>query len=83
MYISQTVQYKIRNDLNNATDHYESCFIEIENKDHSNVIIGVIYRAHTSIYDFINEINPMLENISNENKNTYIMGDFNIDLLKE
>lgn len=83
MYISQTVKYKVRSDLNNATDHYESCFIEIENNDHTNVIIGVIYRAHTSIYDFITEINPMLENISNENKNTYIMGDFNIDLLKE
>ena len=33
-----------------------------------NSLIGVIYRAHTAIDDFINDIDPILQTISNEKK---------------
>ena len=82
MYISEKVRYKLRKDLCCANSNYESCFIEIENKNKKNAIIGVIYRAHTSIDNFVNDIDPVVQKINAEKKLFYIMGDFNIDLLK-
>ncbi len=43
----------------------------------------MVYRAHTSINDFIHEIDEIYSKLSSENKILYIMGDFNLDLLKE
>ena len=83
MYISKKVKYKIRNDLCNANSNYESCFVEIERKNAKNIIVGVLYRAHTSVDNFTSDIDIVLNKIGIENKMTYIMGDFNIDLLKD
>ena len=44
--------------------------------------MGVIYRAHTSIDNFIGDIDPVFKKLNDEKKQIYIMGDFNIDLLK-
>ena len=41
-----------------------------------------MYRAHTAIDDFVSEIDPILKVLNSEKKQIYIMGDFNIDLLK-
>ena len=81
MYISEELKYKLRTDLCQANPNYESCFIEIENKN-KNVIVGVVYRAHTPIDSFMKDIEPIYRKINSENKHVYIMGDFNIDLLK-
>ena len=45
--------------------------------------MGVIYRAHTSIDIFNTDVNHVLQILSKENKNYYLLGDFNIDLLKD
>ena len=71
MFISEELKYKLRTDLCQANSNYESCFIEIENKN-KNVIVRVVYRAHTSIDGFISDIEPK----------HVLMGDFNIDLLE-
>ena len=47
-----------------------------------NIIIGVVYRSHTAIDNFIHDIEPIYADINSENKHVYVMGDFNIDLLK-
>ena len=47
-----------------------------------NVIVGVVYRAHTSIDDFIKDIEPIYKKLNSEKKHFYEMGDFNIDLLE-
>ena len=52
MFISGELKYKLRTDLCQANSNYEPCFIEIENKN-KNVIVGVVYSAHTSIDSFI------------------------------
>ena len=41
-----------------------------------------IYRAHTSIDDFIVDNEPTYQKLNSEKKHFYVMGDFNIDLLK-
>ena len=62
MFISEELKYKLRTDLCQANSNYESCFIEIENKN-KNVIVGVVYRAHTSIDSFISDIEPIYRKI--------------------
>jgi endonuclease/exonuclease/phosphatase family metal-dependent hydrolase len=48
-----------------------------------NIVIGVIYRPpNAKMETFQNAINKILEKIEKENKICYLMGDFNIDLLK-
>ena len=68
LYISNDVKYKLRQDLCKANSNFESCFVEIENNNMKNSLIGVIYRAHTAIDDFTNDVNPILQTISNERK---------------
>ena len=77
------MEYKVRSDLSHATDNYESCFIEIEIPNRKNAIVGIIYRAHTAIESFIQDIDSVFHAITKENKVSYVMGDYNIDLLKD
>jgi hypothetical protein len=82
MYVSEKVKYKLRKDLCHATSNFESCFIEIENVNKKNIAIGVVYRAHTPIDNFVADIDPLFKKLNAENKHIYVMGVFNIDLLK-
>ena len=83
LYISNKMKYKVRSDLSHATENYESCFIEIEIPNRKNAIVGIIYRAHTAIESFIQDIDSVFHTITKENKVSYVMGDYNIDLLKD
>ena len=58
MFISDQVKYKLRTDLSQANSSFESCFIEIENGN-KNVVVGIVYRSHTFINDFIQDIEPV------------------------
>ena len=61
----------------------ETIFIEIEKTVGKNIIVGVIYRPPNGrIEIFENAPNEILAKIDKENKICYLMGDFNIDLLK-
>lgn len=83
MYISNKLKYKLRTDLCKANSNFESCFVEIENNNQKNIIAGTIYRAHTPIDNFVTDIDPIFQKIIAEKKINYVMGDFNIDLLKD
>ena len=75
-----------RTDLSIINDHYESVWIEIKNKSSKNVVVGCIYRhPHDTIEiynSFLEYIEPILSKITNENKEIYLCGDFNSDILK-
>ena len=62
----------------------ESVFAEICNKNMKNVIIGCIYRHPSMDLSEFNEefLNPLMEKMSTDNKKLFLVGDFNIDLLK-
>ena len=79
----------IRNDLNSSnvdrvgfcTPDIESFFIEISNTD-SPLTVGVVYRPPSGdIEKFLATMQNIILNLPN--KNVHILGDFNIDLLKE
>lgn len=89
IYVHNSVSYRLRDDLNlivkstSNHDHSESVFIEILNPTSKNVIVGNIYRdKRTDANLFIDDLDQCLNKITNENKQCYISGDFNFDLLK-
>ena len=84
LYISTELSYKTRNDLKMyKSKELESIFIEIMNKKGKNAIVGCIYKHPKLAIDEFNNhsLSPMLEKVSLENKEVFLMGDFNINLL--
>ena len=72
-----------RTDLNINSMEYESTWIEIKNKRSKNIIIASIYRhPHNNFKDLFNYLEKCLSVIVQEDKELYVCGDFNLDLLK-
>ena len=85
LYIKKSRPYISTHDLNIIkTNQLESVFIEIINPKKSNIIIGCIYRHPGMDLNEFNEefLNVVLQKLSKENKSVFLMGDFNVDLLK-
>ena len=84
LYLDKNINYKLRKDLNiYHKGMTESTFVEIINKNEKNMVAGCIYKHPKQIIpDFLdNHLLPLLEKLSNGNKQILIMGDFNINLL--
>ena len=93
LYIHSSLAFKQRDDLkliqdrnqgnnDNSIDHSESVFVEILSHNDKNIIVGNIYRAHRTDVDLFNsDLSKCLDRIASDNKNCYISGDFNLDLL--
>ena len=85
IYIKNSISYKSRPDLKiYKSRELESNFIEIINPNKTNFIIGCIYRHPNMDLNEFNEIflNDLLDRLSKENKKVFLLGDFNVDLLK-
>ena len=79
------MKYKNRTDLNisQAKQQLESSFVEINNKNKKNTIVGCIYKhPNMSIFEFISDfLEALLNKISFEKKEVILLGDYNINLL--
>ena len=66
------------------TNNLESTFIEITNPNKSNIIVGGIHRhPKMDLFEFIHyHLNPLLDKLAKEQKTVFLLGDFNVDLLK-
>ena len=83
MYVRSEYNCFERFDLKIQNVKYESVWIEISNKSSKNVVCGCIYRhPDYDNSDFIIYMENVLKLLAKENKEVYICGDFNIDLLK-
>ena len=85
VFTKENLKIKPRTDLTieNDSKNIESLFIEIINENYKNVIIGTIYRPPNNKFrDFECDLKDILSKLDKKNKPCYIMGDFNIDLLK-
>ena len=85
LFIHKSITYNIVSSLTISDVHIESLFIEINKTTvckNNNVYVGVIYRPPSSD---VNKFNESLRNLCDlvkpRDKNVYIAGDFNIDLL--
>ena len=84
LYVKEIYEAFERNDLKSQNDYFESVWIEVKNKHKKNIICGCIYRhPNYEISEFINYMESILKKFSDENKEVYICGDFNIDLLRK
>ena len=85
--VSNELLYKKRDDLRetlNSPGNIESTFIEIIFPNKKNLIFACVYRnPHISVNDFIdNYLIGILAKTTLENKDSILLGDFNIDLLR-
>ena len=87
IYINSNMSYFRRDDLSIFIPHViETLFIEVKLNKTKSIIVGVIYRPNSQpradMDIFTTELADITAKINNENKESYNMGDFNIDLLK-
>ena len=84
LYIANHLSYKPCTDLGlNKSNQLESTFIEIINSRKINIIVGCLYKhPNMDVSDFNeNYLNTLLDKLSKENKQVFLLGDFNINLL--
>ena len=78
--VNDKLKYKQRKDLDVNNECFESMLIEIE-KVKKNVLIGVNYRPpNQPVQSFLDILEDILNVVHKENKDIYLMGDFNINL---
>ena len=85
LYIKNIHSFIPRPDLQiYKSTHLESNFVEIINPKKPNIIVGCIYRHPCMDLNEFNDsfLNTLLDKISKENKSIFLLGDFNIDLLR-
>ena len=82
IYVNSLLKANKRLDLSTNTCDFETVWIEIENAKSKNILCCCAYRHPSSeVATFNNHIQEILSIIANENKTTFIMGDFNLNLL--
>ena len=86
LFIDKNIDSKPRKDLEKKlylSKKLESSFAEILIKGKTNVIVGCIYKHPSMDIDEFNALfEQTMDKISSENKDIYLLGDFNINLLK-
>ena len=81
IFIRNDYNFIHRKDLDVNNDCIESVFIEF-NAFHKRTVFGTIYRPPgQSIPSFLGILNVILESVNKENKDVFLVGDFNIDLM--
>ena len=87
LFINSNFTYVKRDDLSVFIPHVnESVFFEIQINERKTITVGVVHRPNTppraDIDIFMLKIIEIQSKRKEENKVSYLMGDFNIDLLK-
>ena len=88
IFVKSNYKYRIIEQVNNSTI-WEGLFCEITDETgHFSLIVGDIYKPprqnnnNENIQQFLDELQPVVEKIDKLNKNIFLAGDYNIDLLK-
>ena len=82
LFVKKQFRYNERADVGVFNSDIESIFIELH-IENENIIIGTVYRPpNTNIDTFLEEMSTMLYKCNKEKKKIYILGDYNLDLLK-
>ena len=85
LFISDRINVAVRQDLSLMESHIEILFIEVQkefNGTNKDCLIAVVYRPpNTDLGAFNNSLTQILQNLNMQNKDVYIMGDFNVNIL--
>ena len=83
LYVKQGYDTIERTDLKKQNDLFEAVWVEIKNKNNKNIVCGCVYRhPRANCDEFFNYFDSTLKKLSDEEKEVYICGDFNINLLR-
>ena len=87
LFINSDISYHVREDLSVFIPNvFESLFVQYKSAHGKEHIVGVIYRPNTApkanIDVFTTTMISILDILNRENRESVIMGDMNIDLLK-
>ena len=83
LYVNNHCVVEERNDMIMDDGCSDSLFLEVKTLSGPSIIIGVIYRPPSSVYNtFRVSFDNLLLSINQHNKKCIIMGDFNIDTSK-
>lgn len=85
LYVKEGLSFTEREDLSISNSHLESLFIELDSgkKLNNKTLIGVLYKPPSAAVDsFLEALSDVLSKVQTEQKESYIMGDYNMDLLK-
>ena len=79
MYIRNFLPFHYRSDL--VREDLESISVEIRKPNSCPFIISTIYRPPSATVDIFTKIESLLSNVDNEDKEIYLLGDLNCNLL--
>ena len=80
IYVSNLLYYSVIK--RTANKDFQGLWIEIRFDDRKNIICGCVYRQHSLPENFMQYIKNTIQNLDSKNKTIFLLGDFNIDLLK-
>ena len=84
LYLADSLEFKWGSDISFSSDETaEAFFVKVNRPKERNLFVSVIYRPpKQSLQEVINDLDLLITRISEENKKCYIMGDWNINLMK-
>ena len=83
IYVNNKLDHFKRDDLGKLDDDFESVWIEIKKKKGKSSLCGCIYRHPSSnVTELVEYVETTLTKLNNKNYDIFLMGDFNIDLLR-
>ena len=80
VFVDQSINYNVLEKTSNGA--FRVLWVEISFVNHKNIVCGIIYGQHNSPDYFLTYLDKTIEILVSDDKDVYIMGDFNIDLLK-
>ena len=80
IYLRSSINYKIRDDL--VRSELEAVCIEIIKPHSKHFVVTTVYRPPSALSKFFDHFEKLIKAIDNENKEMYILGDLNCDLLR-
>ena len=82
-YVSSSFKCVVHSDICRMDSTVESLFIELSIPGCKNVVVGIMYRPpNSNVVDFLTYISDLAKNPVFRNKDCFLLGDYNIDLLK-
>ena len=82
LYVKENYDVFERSDLKMQNDCFECTWVEIKDNMNKNICACIYRHPKYELSEFTSYLETSLKKVVNENKEVYICGDFNIDLLK-
>ena len=80
IYLRSSINYKVRNDL--VPTELETVCVEIIKPHSKPFLVTTVYRPPSALSELFDHFEKLIKALDNENKELYILGDLNCNMLK-